>query len=206
MTRLPLGVDLESQRQRMAESLIEEGYTEDYIIDALEEIEPVIHPSLQPETPLQIEQRQAHWERIILEARDRALQRPPVASQLGNEGDFADQTLDQALQAAESSTRAQFQARVYADTRIWEMGHQARRTLADQELAFARVRFERDRSTRTTPGAESSRTAEERALLTGAGDGGDDIVDPTQRTIAERVVQAPRSRTQRSSYVEIDDD
>ena len=46
VTRLPLGVDLESQRQRMAESLIEEGYTEDYIIDALEEIEPVIHPSL----------------------------------------------------------------------------------------------------------------------------------------------------------------
>ena len=80
VTRLPLGVDLESQRQRMAESLIEEGYTEDYIIDALEEIEPVIHPSLQPETPLQIEQRQAHWERLILEARDRALQRPPSAA------------------------------------------------------------------------------------------------------------------------------
>lgn len=86
------------------------------------------------------------------------------------------------------------------------MGHQARRTLANQELAFARVRFERDRSTRTTPSAESSHTVKERALLTGAGDGGDDIVDPTQRTIAERVVQAPRSRTQWSSYVEIDDD
>ena len=68
----------------MAESLIEEGYTEDYIIDALEEIEPVIHPSLQPETPLQIEQRQAHWERLILEARDRALQRPPIVAQLGS--------------------------------------------------------------------------------------------------------------------------
>ena len=86
------------------------------------------------------------------------------------------------------------------------MGHQTQCTLADQELAFARVCFEQDRSTRMTPGAESSRTAEERALLiTGADDGGDDIVDLTQQTIAERVV-APRSRTQRSSYVEIDDD
>ena len=155
---------------------------------------------------MQIEQHQAHWERLILEARDIALQRPPAAAQLGSEGDFADQTLDQALQAAESSTRGHFQARVYADTRIWEMVHQARCTLADQEVACARVWFERDRSTRTTPGAESTRTAEERVLLMGAGDGGDDIVDPPQRTIAERVVQAPRSRTQRSSYVEIDDD
>ena len=83
VTRLPLGVDVESQRQRVAESLIEEGYTEDFIIDALEEIEPVIHPSLQPETPLQIVQRQAHWERLILEARDKDLQRPRVAAQLG---------------------------------------------------------------------------------------------------------------------------
>ena len=39
----------------MAESLIEEGYIEDYIIEALEDIEPIIHPSLQPETPVQIE-------------------------------------------------------------------------------------------------------------------------------------------------------
>ena len=38
VTRLSLKVDLESQRQRMAESLIEEGYTEDYVIDPLKEI------------------------------------------------------------------------------------------------------------------------------------------------------------------------
>ena len=77
------------------------------------------------------------------------------------------------------------------------MGHQARRTLADQELAFARVRFERERSTRMTPGPESSHTSEKRALLRGADDG-DDIVNPTQRTIVERVVKAPRTRTQQS--------
>lgn len=204
VTRLPLGQDLESMRQRVADSLSEEGYPEDYIADAILQVQPIVHRSLAPETPAERAQRLALWDTLIAESRDRALQRPASVGQLGSEASFADQTLDHALMACESSTRGRFQARVYADTRIWEMGHASRRTLADQELAYARVRFERDRSSSTTAVAESSHAALERSRE--GAHALEDIVDPTQRTVAERVVQAPRTRTQIGSYVELEDD
>ena len=216
VTRLALGHDLESHRQRLRDTLTEEGYPEDYIAEAVLQVQPRVHESLLPLTPAERAQRVALWDTLIDASRERALRRPTSAEQLGTEADFADPTLDQALMAAESHTRGRFEARVYADTRIWEMGHASRRTLADQELAYARARFERDRVPRTTAVAESSRAAESsgaaessRAAEERSREGAhasEDIVDPTQRTVAERVVQAPRTRTQLGSYLEIEDE
>ena len=96
------------------------------------------------------------------------------------------------------------------------MGHASRHTLADQELAYARACFERDQVPRTIAvvesshaaesngAAESSHAAEERSRQ--GAHASEDIVDPAQRTVAERVVQAPRTRTQLGSYVEIEDE
>ena len=102
--------------------------------------------------------------------------------------------------AFEESTRGQFQARVYSDLRIWEMGLTARRTLADQELAYSRYRFQIDRQERESAArGESSRAVEEREAQ-------QDVVVLSQRTIAQRVVQAPRARTQRAPYMIDSDD
>ena len=49
--------------------------------------------------------------------------------------------------------------------------------------------------------AEETRTAQQ--LF---GEASQDFVVTTQRTIAERVIQEPRSRVQRASYYEVDSD
>lgn len=59
-------------------------------------------------------------------------QRGPIP----RESDFVDPILEEGLWAIEVDTREDFSARVYADTRIWEMGHSARRTVTDQEISY----------------------------------------------------------------------
>lgn len=156
----------------------------------------------------------AQWDTMIQESVQRhTLQTIPPDT------DFVDPILEEAVRGAEADTREMFSARVYADHRIWEMGHDARcTTAADQELAYARVRF-LDRQ-RAPPrgdsgagGAESSRAAEDRFIDAETraaehtfGDAFQDPAVPSQRTIAERVIQVPRTRTQRGSYYEVDSD
>ena len=115
---------------------------------------------------------------------------------------FADPALEEAIRGAETDTREQFRQRMYMESRIWEMGQRARRTLADQELAYARVRYLERFGIPIREQGESSHQALSRFVAEEGttahqlfGASSQDPVAPTQRTIAERVIQAPRSRT-----------
>lgn len=207
ISRLPLGED-EREARALRDILTEEGYTEEQISQFLQQIPP---PPAEQFAPTSDETR-ARWDRLIDESMQRH-QPVPIPADV----DFVDPALEEALRTAEADTRQRFRSRVYADTRIWEMGHQARRTAADQELAYSRVRYvEHLRARRPIPPppvAESSHAAETRFLAEEAtaaqhlfGDTDEDPTVPSQRTIAERVVQDPRPRTQRGPYYEIDSD
>lgn len=207
ISRLPLGEE-DRDRQAIRDTLVQEGYR-DTEIAALIGSQPGTVATVRDH--ISADTHRAQWDTLIEESLQRH-QRGPIP----RESDFVDPILEEALRAAEADTREGFRARVYADTRIWEMGHGARRTAADQELAYARVRFlesqrasSRGDITRGAQGAESSRTAEDRFISEEAraaeqvfGGAPQVPVVPTQRTIAERVIQVPRPRTQRSSYYE----
>lgn len=207
ISRLPLG-DEDRDAQALRDALTEEGYTVEQIEQSIRQLPP---PPAQQYAPISDETR-ALWDTLIDESL-RSHQPAPIPPEV----DFVDPTLEAALRAAEGDTRDRFRGRVYADTRIWEMGHQARRTAADQELSYSRVRYlERlpaRRQVARAPEAESSHAAEARFVAAEAtvaeqlfGDPAEDPIVPSQRTIAERVLQEPRPRTQRGSYYELDSD
>ena len=204
ISRLPLG-DEERDIQAVRDTLVEEGYTQQQIEDMVRQMPPAQTVQFEPIS----DDTRARWDQII----DESLRRHQVGP-IPSDTDFVDPILEEAIRGAEADTRERFRFRVYADTRIWEMGHQARRTAADQELAYARVRYlERLPAPRAGTQGESSRAAESRFLAHEAsaaqqlfGDASQDPIVPTQRTIAERVIQDPRPRTQRGSYYELDSD
>lgn len=150
----------------------------------------------------------AKWDSII----DESIRHHETGS-MSTDTYFADPALEEAIRASEADTREQFRQRMYMETQIWEMGQRAMRTFADQELAYSRVRFLERFGRPVSEQGESSHQAHRRFVAeegTAAhelfGASSQDPVAPTQRTIAERVIQAPRTRTQRGPYYELDSD